>query len=871
MPTLNLIEADRIVVNEQGGSDSFKLSGSLPNLIRGREVTIIGPNTAPRQNVTIVAQTVIFADGSSIDTSGTPGIPNNPAGLKPATPADDSADGVGGAPGGDATDAGSVDITAFEVRGVVNVTAVGGQGGRGGDGGDGNHATFRNVFPVVAGGAAGQAGTAGRSGDGGNLTVRALDASVIAISADLSGGPQVEPATPGAPGRGSHFDHFDRRGEIDFSRTGPFGRIAPPGVPGPRGRAGNLDKSNIGMPEFAAGCSVNQMRKTLAEGEFDYLNDELRDAFDKFSWVASIAPLVPPGDQRDAIDQLQIEESRTADFEKALPSDPVALGRRADILARQISHGCGYFGHPRNYVSLLRIDFFKNELGQILGDAVTSEDNLQSVIDAAIANQRKDEQLQQALAQCTSLIADLEVQQKEAATQAIQLQDVIRTLEVQAEVQKGRLLADQERFNAAVQEATNGCGLAEVITVVKTIVAVAGAFYTAGGSLALLAVQIGATGFDLFESVKDKDSDGSFFQTHKLNPTYTKIVTAINSIEDVNSKFKSLRDVLDRDPDAGRMVVLQDDMDHLTANFDSKVDAAPVDQSIKDSLKAQAHKYVELIQARNKKILERDGWILKIHQNDAAIVEQRDNAANLSAIRSGTANPPQADYARILLNMQGALRDSLRFLVWQEARALALWTLQPLDVPGGPVLAENLLIIGTKAADLLLLHSRLSAGFLTFEGDQAGPFQPMNPTVVVTINLSEDDAIQFSNSRSFAFTIPRTAFPDFMTSLVVTGVSVSLTEVPSFSGELRHLGRHFFVLPDGQTTVEFSSTPLIVGIQESSAPVTLPLGDSPSGEFFGVSPFSDWILSADMAVTATSLLPLREVSLTFSGRFRARI
>jgi hypothetical protein len=282
--------------------------------------------------------------------------------------------------------------------------------------------------------------------------------------------------------------------------------------------------------------------------------------------------------------------------------DPDALAQRAKILLHQIQFGLGYFGQPLNYVPLIQFDVLQRQISEILKLYMPAEDAINQLVVKVRA-------LQDTVADALStedhikvLIGDINKQQSSAIDLANNLAFIIAELQTEIQLQRKVLTDRENEYQAAVAAASHGCSLNNVLTIVSAIVALAGAAFTAGQSLWLLAGTAVSSGLQIFKSVKVKGADGIERSSAELNPTYRQLLKTSATIPDVVEKFNALKKDLDVDPDSARLVLPQEDFDKLTANFDSDVDKAEgVDQTIKDAFKQAAHRFADLVQARNKK------------------------------------------------------------------------------------------------------------------------------------------------------------------------------------------------------------------------------------------------------------------------------
>jgi len=272
---------------------------------------------------------------------------------------------------------------------------------------------------------------------------------------------------------------------------------------------------------------------------------------------------------------------------------------------------------------------------------------------------------------------------------------------------------------------------------------------------------------------------------------------------------------------------------------------------------------VNLVQARNKKILERDGALMIIVQTDLDARERELEAQMISDKIARTVDPPLQDYVDTLSRMAEASRDYVRRLLWNEIRALSLWKLEPIS-------DDAVQVFGKTVADLQISHTQLSSQFtLQLISDPGGP-QPFSQRVPVRIPISQQQAQRFARLRTLGFSIRQDAFASFMNEIVVENVTVKVEGIPHFKGRLVHLGRHSFRKRDGRSIVEFASPPLYVGIESATGASVIPLGTADQ-KHFGVSPIADWMLIPAAEMPSSHLGRVHGVQLTFGGRYRATV
>ena len=896
------------------------------NTSPGRNLTIVAN--------TVIFDTGAFIDTSGTAGADVPNI-KLPTPTTAGVPGIDGQAGNSGEAAGSITLV-ARDISYAPADGGISLNTRGGMGGRGQDGGDGAtgapgppdnevviHYTSEGLmnpppagFPGGAGGNAGSAGVSGSGGSGGNITVTSANSPDLSASSTLAGGAPGPAALPGNPGSGGQggsgplvniISGIPQGGPANGSTVeggSPSASIvlpdsghqttvayhAGPGPQGPTGKQGTAFVGNAGVSgqvirnvysdaALAAVCTVGQVRKVLAAAEYAYLNDNIDEAWSRVRWVSTIASLLAAsGAAALSPDDTSLSPplSPAYDFENALPLDAAGLAERANRLDQQMQHGFSYYGYPRNYVPLLSYDFFKTEMQTILTNAVIIDQGLQAVVTAAQAAQLQEAQIDQAIAQATALVGQLSGDLNAALADANDLQTQINALMPQIDVLKQQLLDSEAEYNDAVKAATDqGCGLSDLVVIVGAIVAVASAVFTAGTSTLALIAAIGSSGFKIYQTVTVKQPDGTDKQTKELNPTYTALFKVAGNLADVYAGYQKLKAAMaaNASEDSGRLMLTQQDMDAKEADFNAKVDqATQVDIKIREKLKAQAHAYLAAVQARNKKIADRDGAILKIWDLNTQILQNQATIDKLANDRATNTAPDLIAYTRMFQKIQSDFRLRLRFLVWQEMRAGQLWSLEepgiisaPSATLNGTPVSENLLILGATASDLLLRHTLLSANYLTARASQAGGPQKIEPDVVLSIELTPEQKSFLTKNRKLVFNVDFDSLVDSLkTEVYMTEFSVDLPGVAGFSGEIQHSGRQAFLRRDGKRRVEYASASLIREIVNTPSP-TFVLSD---WGYLGVSPFTDWILTAGPNVSTDVLNEVQTIEIKFGGWFQ---
>lgn len=857
-------EIDSAVIAPDLAHGDLILAPGEDNTIQGWRITLRGALECKGHTLKIIADTIIFEEGSSIDASGDAGTPLIP---KPLTPAALAQNGTPGLPGPNGSDGGNVTLIAQNITGLVDVDVTGGMGGKGQAGGDGSTYHYINARTDAAGGRAGAAGPPGLSGAGGSVKITSNSSDSFTHNIKFEGGEPCPPAEAGFDG-GYYERSFYQDTTPPSWSLGRFiaPRQGPQGAPGVKGVVGHFAFNAVqSTSDLASQYSIGQYRKVLAVAESQFINDDVDQAIPRLAWLSSFAGV--GGVDSPALDATAGKSLFEDDILLGMPEDGASIQRRAEILGRQIVHGNGYFGLVRNFVPLYGIDAILTSLNTLFDLSIQSESVLvPTVLDPAAYQANMATLRQQAIDLSTALITTLRTNVEVYATQATFLEALTDSLIIDCNSQLAKVLLFQSIFNEAVAEATDPtCSLDEIAKVVGCIIAVVSAVYTAGASVVAATSAFADGAVTLFEGVEI----GAGLVT-VVEPIYKKFVAAEGDVTDVIQKYNALRDALaaDAGPDAGRIVMAQKDFENLHADFDAKVDAAPVDQSYKDDFKNAVHMYVQLILWRNQKIAEYDAAILKIIELDSEIKIQKANKDDLQDLQAVTADPEGVKYASAVKQILAKNRSSLRFLVWLEKRALGCWELA--DLTPDYLKTECEILTGNSAASLLVSHNQLALNFASQQFSGGIPFA-MNPAQTVAISLSRADQATLASDGQFSFEITPEQFPANLAAIYVTSVTVEFLGLNHFVGKLTHSGRQLFLRPSGDERV-YSTVRIDIPLQLSGSPVEISLTGAVDGDdkYKVISPFTIWTLRSSAGATA-ALANLTEVKLTFRGRCVARL
>ena len=559
--------------------------------------------------------------------------------------------------------------------------------------------------------------------------------------------------------------------------------------------------------------------------------------------------------------------------------EPGMLALRAEGLLRQASLGFNYFGTPRNWIPTVSVGEFGTRLGSILDVLKTVEASLSALdctssqLDVPLDRFEALRSNNDALAQ--RLTGDLAT----GNDYVREIQTLISSLADDIDAQYRTIVEVQAHFNDDVQRrAGGGCGFGQVFEIVVAIVAVVAAVYTAGASLSLLATSsvaaasagaaaLGAGTASVVNLKKAYDS----YQTIEKN-----VQKARAEVDDIVAKYEALQRDFDMTlkQDAVRIALDEADYDALTedrlAKFDAEIDAADASPVAKEALKSAVHKYVALVDVRNRKIFDHDSMVTSLQTAARRLVDLDVGTAQVDTARAAFIERrglPERDVLVARLRQAQDMQLTVaRNLVWDECAAVNLVTMDTsLSGLGG---TSALLSFVPSVANLVQIHNGNQERLLSWEVDH-GP-GTSTQQLLIRRSLSTADRKQLRTSHRVTVVVTEGDLLPSMREVFVTGFRIStLPGSKGLSGSLTHLGIHRFVTQGGRSVV-FSSRVLPFGFDEAGGedghkPQDLTEG----GKFVGFAALGDWLVKFDTTLSAEEIGAMTELQLTFQIRYRA--
>lgn len=325
----------------------------------------------------------------------------------------------------------------------------------------------------------------------------------------------------------------------------------------------------------------------LRAAESDYANGNIDDAWERLFWLYEL--LGSDGDLQSADDLGTTSMSREAIYSRVI------------ALLRQIENGLDYFGQTEDFAPVLNIDYYDERLEELVDYAIEFDDLRLEFIDA-----RDDARRQESI-----LLKGIEIKQKaiEAArnsadtyiakvdrlnNEVLDLSNVIARL-------YPRCIELSNELNEDIRAATNGCSMAEALSIVASVGTAVATIKTGG------AAAIGA-GTKLWKLGRIKEQ-GGLAALSALGDRIEQVGKVGGGVGKMAKGFAELQKALSRDPAALPPEPMDDNFD----NGKLLQSRAELQQTL-DPLRHQFSSAVELISAfdefvetaitRNNKLLE---------------------------------------------------------------------------------------------------------------------------------------------------------------------------------------------------------------------------------------------------------------------------
>jgi len=404
------------------------------------------------------------------------------------------------------------------------------------------------------------------------------------------------------------------------------------------------------------------------------------------------------------------------------------------------------------------------------------------------------------------------------------------------------------------------------------LVALAGSTALAAASGAAAVGAAVTTADSLKTAADDLKSAYASYQIIEKN-----IKAAEADVDDIVAKYNTLKHdfQMSVSQDSARIALNESDYSVMTKQkidqFDHAVDSANVSSDVKNAFKAAVHKYIELVQLRNKKIFDHDAMVVTAQALSRRILEvqvQLDRVGGAQAeLLAGGHLPDEISYVSLLQQAQDSQKMLVRDLVWSECGAFSLATMDAsLSTLGHSAALFSYI---PSVANLIQIHNQTQADILNWEVAR-GPGTTKVQHDVQRV-LSAADLAQLQTKRRLIVTLTQADLKPSMRQVFVTAFRVSAKpDLPSLSGVLSHMGEHIFLSQQG-TTVEYAARifPFAFNNADASVDGVSLIDITEGGVFAGFSALGSWLLEIDASVPIEKLRTLHTLILSLDIAYRA--
>jgi hypothetical protein len=779
-----------------------------------------GNFSLPGKNITIYARSIACPNNNNavLDTSGT-SYPNRVLPFNP--PKADSGRGAGdggqnGKHGGstpdtvaaNGQDAGGITINASVISGNLKLNANGGQGQQGQDGqsgGDGiggrpgddaiinrvqhdwHHPDGWNVTQATAGGDGGRAGNggnAGKSGNGGKggvITVNTVTAlSKGQITANTINGKAGVAASfgkkgnPGGAGQGGRIaEKYETGGHFHTvtwelsdqrqpgARDGDAGADGSPASPAIDGTGGKYTANTLTDTSALLindECLLSQLLLSMRVAEIAYLEKDFTTARSFYQWIGGL--------------------TSKASGTSGLPAEFAGLHQQCRALIDQLSQGLDFFGNPLNYVPIVTLDYYQQSLDGMLATGNQIE-TVYNAYTAYLQQQTHDfTGMQHAIDRANDVIKACKDMQSDLLQQITGLVPVIDQLTDSMAKQYGVLLQADADFQKAAHDLNNGCGWANLLALVKTI------------------ISVGLSSYNLFKatSFKDAISPTKDFIDLGIKIDKGKVVEWPNPIggdvPSISGAWTEINPNRAPDVDDAKKLVLKEE------EFDKAIKPY-LDLPQAKNYKSQVHDYIGLAQSRNAKLLEYTNALVQYKSVSGKITQKQEEVKRITVDMASQNIPGLIPYRNFLFGLYQDFKGMCLKYLYQENRAYIYWS--QADNPFN--------IVDNSFTGLGVFHSNLKGKIINQINTYSQPDQPINDIkILLTANGSDNRAKQFqqlkeNNSISFQLHTDDDKFVGWA-NVLLTNFKIFIPGVvmPSSGNlyiQLWHQGRVVVISPTG--------------------------------------------------------------------------
>lgn len=614
-------------------------------------------------------------------------------------------------------------------------------------------------------------------------------------------------------------------------QPGPVGAAAAAGNTGAVGGAGIGSVTPLSWDLLASRVPIRMATRQLHRAELEYLAERV----DSSSRILTFLERVAAAGTRDQGEPEQIEWA--------------AILSRTRALLAQMTAGLDYYGLTRNFVPLVTLDAYKDVIRELLRLGTHIEQTHDRYWAEEISAEAKLRELDEAFAASSALVLSARTELTKLNQNATAAQDSVRLLAQALDSQERALRDGDVEFREAVA-ANAGCDFGEVLKFVSTVVsvgrAVAGDVTAIVGAIAPNAVapadrpQVGAGLRGIVDTVK----------------------VVRGGIEDMRTQYHSIRNLIDAERDAAKLIVTRDDFERQLEPYL----ALPAALRYRERLRL----FVATAQSMNQKTLEHTSLRIAAQSSAAEIARREAEVARVRTATVAARDPSISECVTFMRRLLDQAKTDLVRALHSESRAYEFWALEE----------QRFVFDDRNMAALESTHARILALELAAMERRNGAASAFHGIEVRrTIEQLPEQFAALTRGEKVAIAIDETEvdFED-IASVAVTEAVVRLEGVVPRQRPIRltltHSGRSRFRTEDGSIR-EYTHRPRTASLRfrvgnpdEHLFDTTNNLGGQ-DGRYADISPFSVWFLEIPSQLNDADLSGVRALTIVFKGHFRS--
>jgi hypothetical protein len=339
---------------------------------------------------------------------------------------------------------------------------------------------------------------------------------------------------------------------------------------------------------------------------------------------------------------------------------------------QQIGLGFEYYGRPPEFVPSLSIDFYTVYIDRLFALLQPLEDDYANYSDALKQQKKADQFVLNTLARNALLIDQRRAEQEDVIKRQTSIGEYLKIISYDVEEVRQRVVLAATRFESEIRNAAGGqdCGIKEILTALGCIVGIAGAAKDIIHNL--------LDGFDVLKRTIGQRLEGILNNLVQVREFARQAGT---NIEKLRTDYAGFRQILDKNPDAVKIIVSDDVEQDLQRDQLDKILNNYPDMPEAIELRKQMTIFRALIAAKNRALLEYASAIVDYFRLQAEIEQIGLESARVQKKFTEAFDPT---IPAVQAYMRKAYSDSKEFLaraIFDMNKAFEYWTCNNSDIP----------------------------------------------------------------------------------------------------------------------------------------------------------------------------------------------